>query len=335
MTTNGTIPRIVDVHAHVWDAHETIVLNPVRESRGARYAKAVEEALQGKQRDELSTRIAALDAAGIDLQVLSVTYPHAKGVVVDAAFCSRANSMLAEFVADAPDRLRGFAKLDMSDASGAIAELERSVRQLGLLGAFLTTDFELDNPEYEDFYSAVEDLGVPMFLHGVMPGGFLQDSRLAYREDRNGSPFSGRYNLGAPWAFMYEETLAAFVVMLSGILDRHPRLNVCICHGGGALAFAAPRLSASLATHDGSAAHMSDPDDFAIRLRRLWVDSDVQSSRNLQLVLDVLNPDQVVLGTDFPGWAASPLERYSEEMQERLSRNALNLLNIKAPSAAN
>ena len=60
-----------------------------------------------------------------------MTYPHSKGVVVDSAFCSQTNSLLAEFVDQAPDRLRAFAKLDMTDVDSAITELQRSVQVYG------------------------------------------------------------------------------------------------------------------------------------------------------------------------------------------------------------
>jgi 2,3-dihydroxybenzoate decarboxylase len=136
-------------------------------------------------------RLADMDAAGIDLQVLSLTVP---GVQADAnATAAReharfANDHLARVVAGHPDRFRGFAALPTQDPEAAAEELDRAVRELGFCGALVNDALQghyLDEPQYEVIWAALEELSVPLYLHpGIPPRAERRDVVLGRRGRR-------------------------------------------------------------------------------------------------------------------------------------------------------
>jgi 2,3-dihydroxybenzoate decarboxylase len=109
-----------------------------------------------------------MDAAGIDVQVLSLTVP---GLQADTdALAARddarfANDYLADVVAQHPDRFRGFAALPMQDPKAAADELARAVRELGFCGALVNDHFQghyLDELRHDEVWAALEELSVPL-----------------------------------------------------------------------------------------------------------------------------------------------------------------------------
>jgi 2,3-dihydroxybenzoate decarboxylase len=162
-------------------------------------------------------RIPEMDAAGIDIQVLSLTVPGlqaglgAPAARDDARF---ANDYLARVVAEHPDRFRGFAALPMQDPAAVAAELGRCVRQLGLCGALVNDHLQghyLDEPRYDQVWAALEELSVPLYLHPGAPSA-----------DR-WKVLDGRPELyGATWSWAAETGGHALRVIYSGVFDRHP-----------------------------------------------------------------------------------------------------------------
>jgi aminocarboxymuconate-semialdehyde decarboxylase len=323
------LDAIIDVHSHVPPALS-------------------EMAKQEDQRSSLATeaekRIAVMDSEGIDLRILSARVPTPLSEI-DTPYCRRHNELLAAFVKDHPDRLRGFSLLDLRDVDGSIIELRRSVEELGLLGPYLRTDpgIELDDPRLDPFYETLEELNVPLFLHGAMAGaeGMFRDPRFEMRpgiDDREsffqGNPNRdrtditfGRWGLRLLIGFPYEETLAAVTLIFGGVLDRHPSLQVCFSHGGGLMPFLAGTIRQA-GRLSGLPERFKDPTEFDSRLRRLWFDSEVEGREVLQLVIETVGADHVVLGTNNPGWNPSPLPHIEAELQLQMSRNARRLLRL-------
>jgi 2,3-dihydroxybenzoate decarboxylase len=151
------------------------------------------------------------------------------------ALARESNDVLAAEVAKRPDRFVGVAALAMQDPDGAIAELERSVKELGFKGALVNgysqvagsdKPIHYDLPQYRPFWRAVERLDVPFYLHPrpPMPG-------VAPLYD--GHPWL----FGPTWSFAAETSLHAMRLIGSGLFDECPRLKIILGHLGEGLPF--------------------------------------------------------------------------------------------------
>ena len=204
------------------------------------------EQIRPRLTDFSEYRLSEMDNAGIDIQVLSLTVP---GLQVDiepglardnARF---ANEYLAKAIGEHPDRFRGFAALPLQDPAAAAAELERAVTQDGLCGALVNDCVYgpggryLDAPEYDELWSALETLGVPLYLH---PGAPPAD---------HWRVIEGRPELyGATWSWAAEVSGHALRILFSGVFDRHPGATLILGHMGEFLPFQRSRLDSRYAT---------------------------------------------------------------------------------------
>jgi aminocarboxymuconate-semialdehyde decarboxylase len=264
-------------------------------------------------------RIAAMDRAGIDLQVLSpnpLTYFHFIEPAAALAFCRKQNDTLAAVASRYPERLAGLAALPMQDPTAAAAELRRTVQELGLWGAYVGTEFGigLDAPELDPLYRSFVELDVPLFLHPA-PAGI--DGPAAF-------PPVDRYDLDLLIGFAAQETIAVGTLIYGGVLDRHPELRICVSHGGGAIAFLRGRFDAAARKRPWSHGALREPGAFEARLKQLWFDNHVHDTRALQLLESTVGRDRLVLGTNFAGWD-QPAEGNRIDAPSWLADNARQL----------
>ena len=213
---------------------------------------------QTTKRNELAdlgeARIADMDASEISVQVLSVAGPGADLVPGQpGAELARAyNDALAEACAGHPTRYRGFAHLPVLAPEAAADELERTVKQLGFVGALVNgaTDGRfMDEPAFEPILARAEALDVPIYLH---PGIPTQEVRKAYYDNLPGN-FSFTLALSA-WGWHYDTAIHVLRLALSGALDRHPGLKIIVGHMGEALPFMLDRIDETTAA--GAKTHL-------------------------------------------------------------------------------
>ena len=272
---------------------------------------------------DVNRRLALMDHLGLAQQMLSpnpITYFHHVEAPVAIDYCRWHNDEMATVVADHPDRFLGAAQLPMQDLDAACAELRRSVHELGLAAAYIGTDFgrTFDDPDLDALWETAVQLDVPVFIHPAPAGidGPLRDPRIR------------AFDLDLSLGFLYEETLTVACLLYGGVLDRHPRLDVCLSHGGGASAFMAQRLH-----HGGQTRPWARerPVDVLSGLQRLWFDQHVADDLALELLTARVGADRLVVGTNLAGWDA-PTEPQHVHGDPRYTANARRLLRMDRTS---
>jgi predicted TIM-barrel fold metal-dependent hydrolase len=191
-------------------------------------------------------RLAAMDAAGIDLQVISHTTPGVQHLDPATAvpLAREANDVLARAVHEHPDRFAGFATLPTSAPEEAADELERAVSELGLKGAMVnghTSGRFLDDPDFDVLLERFERLDVTLYLHPTEP---TPEIRAAYFEGY--APAATWFLSSAAWGWHAETGLHVLRMVLGGVFDRHPRLKLVIGHTGEMLPFMLARIDDNL-----------------------------------------------------------------------------------------
>jgi len=265
-------------------------------------------------------RLQRMTAAGIDFQVLSpspLTYFHHIDAPSAIAFCRRHNDALAELVRRYPDRLGGLAALPMQDPVAAAEELERAVRELGLWGAAIGTEFAepLHSEALDPFYDTCVRLDVPLFLHPA-PAGI---------DGPPGDPNLKRFDLDVVIGFAAQETIAVATLIFGGVLERHPKLDVWVSHGGGASALLAGRLALAGAKRPWATEAMKKDGAFEAMLQRIWFDTHLNDDRALDMLVRIVGTERLVYGTNFAGWD-QPEDGEHGPLSPALADNARRLL---------
>ncbi|HEX9014304.1 MAG TPA: amidohydrolase family protein, partial [Anaerolineaceae bacterium] len=198
-------------------------------------------------RDLGEGRIAEMDRAGIDVQVLSLTSPGVEQL--DAAeavsLARRANDRLGEAVKRRPDRLAGFAALPLADPAAAATELERTVREYDFKGGVINGHLRgryLDDAFFWPVLERAAALRAPIYLHPTPPP---QPVIEAYYTGNFPSGVSAALATAA-WGWHIETAIHILRLILSGAFDRYPDLQFVIGHMGETLPFMISRLDLGL-----------------------------------------------------------------------------------------
>jgi aminocarboxymuconate-semialdehyde decarboxylase len=295
-----TSPRI-DIHCHYippalleviridGTAHSIEVLGDRGGTRISFAERAATQPLPEGMLD-LDGRLQWMDTRGIDIQVLSPWIDFAAYVLDpdDGAWLARSlNELMAETVSARPDRFHAMATVPLQEPKLAAEELAHAVSALGMRAVEIATfvrDTELDDDVLTPFWSAVEELDVLVLIH---PTGSMAANRLP------------RYFLTNIVGNPAEETVAAAHLIFGGVLERHPRLRVCLTHGGGFLPYQIGRQDRGFASKsDVTARHLTRAPSHYIR--RFWYDTITHSTEALRFLIERVGADRVLLGSDYP-----------------------------------
>jgi gamma-resorcylate decarboxylase len=194
--------------------------------------------LKSRLLDIQDRRLRLMDECGVERMILSLNAPTIQAIADTRRaneLAKRANDALAAEIAKRPDRFSGFAALPMQDPDLAARELQRCVTELGFKGALVNGFTEIqgtkgavyyDLPQYWPFWSAVEKLDVPFYLHPRNP--LAADAQI----------YDGHsWLLGPTWAFAQETAVHALRLIGSGLFDSHPRLTIILGHLGEGLPY--------------------------------------------------------------------------------------------------
>ncbi len=191
-------------------------------------------------------RLADMDAAHIDMQVLSLAGGDLDHLDAPAAasFARDANDAMADAVRAHPTRFAAFAALSLQDPEAAARELERCVRQLRFVGVMVNGTVGgqfLDHPRFTPFWEAAQALDVPVYLHPAPPPAPVFQSYFTGLPEDLGFMLST-----AGWGWHVETGLHALRLIVTGLFDRFPRLQVIIGHMGENLPYSLARANAVL-----------------------------------------------------------------------------------------
>lgn len=191
-------------------------------------------------------RLQAMDTMGVDVQVLSHTasgisqIPAAESIALSRAI----NDQLAEAVRAHPDRFAGFATLPTPDPEAAARELERSVKTLGFKGAMIhgrTNDRFLDDPTFNPILEAAAALDVPIYLHPAPPPKAVWN---AYYAGFDSAVSESLATFG--WGWHLDTGIHALRMVLGGVFDRYPNLQIILGHWGEMIPFYQARFAEAM-----------------------------------------------------------------------------------------
>lgn len=191
-------------------------------------------------------RLAAMDAAGIDMQVLSHNQPgcQSREPAASVAMAKEANDILFAAVQANPDRFAGLAAVPTPDPRAAAKELERAVTKLGFKGAMINGHAQgsfLDEKKYWEIFECANALRVPIYLHPRTPHPAVMK---AY--------FEGYEEISlAAWGFAIDTGAHFLRLVFAGIFDAFPDLQVILGHLGEGLPFVLHRMNDQ--THQAAA----------------------------------------------------------------------------------
>jgi hypothetical protein len=291
--------------------------------------------LQSKLLDMGAGRIAAMDEAGIDFQVLSLCSAIRFDPIDAATGCVVArdiNDELAEAVRAHPTRFGGFATVALKDPAAAAIELERCVTRLGFRGILINGTIDglfLDDPRFFPVLEAAEHLGVPIYLH---PGAPPEPVEHAYFSGLPGE--TGHLLSIAGWGWHAEAALHTLRLIVSGVFDRLPNLQLIIGHIGEGLPFALARSSGILS---GGAPWLRQPVAAYFQSNIHITTSGYFTLPPFRCGLEVLGIDRLLFSVDHPFAANASGRAFLDSLPGILSpddmaalthRNAERLLNL-------
>ena len=280
--------------------------------------------LKARLVDMMDLRLAEMDRYGMERMIISLNAPTVQRVVapkeaIDLA--RRANEALAEHIRRRPDRFTGFAALPMQDPEAAARELQRCVAEYGFVGALVNgwsqqSDGFLyyDLPQYLDFWSAVEALDVPFYLHPREPS-----ERRAYE----GHPWL----IGPVYGFAAETGLHALRLIGSGLFDRYPRLTIILGHMGEGLPFNLYRMDERMAWSPGGCPAKRKFSEYFQDNFFITTAGNFRTQTLIDAMLEV-SSDRILFSTDYPfETVAEAASWFDATAISELDRNKIGRLN--------
>lgn len=242
-------------------------------------------------------RLAHMDKAGIDIQVVShgAFSPNNLDRPEAIDLCRRVNDSLAQQISEHPTRFRGFATIPLHDPAAAADEMRRCVNELGFVGTLITGTCGgqfLDDERFDPVLAAAEEVDLPIYVHPGMP-------------DNPASPFYYDGNWPAAVHFTFathafgwhmEAGIHIIRLVLSGALDRHPKLKLLSGHWGEFAAGWLERLDGTFAK-----AHYLERTVTDYYRDHVWVTpSGMYNHNQMRYMLAEVGADRIIHSEDFP-----------------------------------
>jgi aminocarboxymuconate-semialdehyde decarboxylase len=237
-------------------------------------------------------RIQHMDAAGIDVSVVSLTCPNVYwgDEEVSCRAARESNDTMAEAQRTWPDRIRWFTSLPWEYPERAIEELRRTCdtgneRAAGVMVLANVAGRSLTDPLFAPIWKEIDQRALPVLVHPTDPPGVDQMDMT-------------KFDLSWSVGFMFDTTLAITRMIFEGFFDTYPQLKIIASHGGGTLPYLVGRFEKGDEVEIPSRRKMKrKPTDY---LRHIYYDSITYNPGALQYLISVVGAEQVMFGTDWP-----------------------------------
>lgn len=237
----------------------------------------------------LERRLADMDAAEVDMQVLSntpQTFLYDIDAALNATLATLQNDQIARTVKAQPDRFAGIATLPMQAPEQAAAELRRAMTALGLRGAQIGSNVNgrnLDDPALEPLWATANELHALIMVHPTQVAG-IDRLRSYYLNNLIGNPL--------------DSTIAAASLVFGGVIARHPNIKFFFVHGGGFVPYQFGRFVHGWKVRPEPQVHLKESPEAA--LSTLWFDTILHAREPLEYLVRTAGAARVVLGSDYP-----------------------------------
>lgn len=239
-------------------------------------------------------RINAMDEAGIDVQVMSLTTPGCQGAHPEdaVALAKETNDQLHDAISKYPTRLSGFAAIPTPTPAAAADEFTRAIKTLGLKGALITGHTQgefLDDRKFWPVFEVAQANDVPIYLHPGTPHPMAMQSY-----------FKGYEDLARPaWGFAMDASTHFLRILFSGAFDNFPRLKFILGHLGEGLPFGLVRLNDHTLDAARNRGLKKTPIEY-IRQNLVVTTSGNFCASALRCTIDMLGIDNVMFSVDWP-----------------------------------
>ncbi|TFC01069.1 amidohydrolase [Cryobacterium adonitolivorans] len=292
----------------------------------------------GKRAAELddlgAARLAVMDDAGVDIQVLSALSYFVQGLEPEGSISvhRELNDRMAHTVVTYPDRFRAFAALPMTDTSAAVDELTRCVDELGFLGAMIhgqTSNIFLDHPSVRPILAAAVRLDVPIYLHPAPAPAVVQEAYFSGLAPEVEACLST-----SGWGWHAECGMHVLRMVAAGVFEELPDLKIIVGHMGEGLPFHLDRIESMLSpVITGQSLTVAE----TLRRNLYLTTSGYNSDAPLLCALAAFGVDRVLFSIDYPFGNSKQATSYlasapvsDVERQQIAHGNAESLLRIGA-----
>jgi aminocarboxymuconate-semialdehyde decarboxylase len=287
VTIDGQRIRTVDIHTHCEIPEALDVL------RGSPVVATVKRQLEARERWLAPERIAAMDAQGIDVQVLSINeYWHTLPRDQARDLIALQNETMSRWCAAHSDRFVALASVALQFPELAAEQVDAALKQPGMRGVAIGGSVEgeeLSAPRFEPFWAKVEERGALVFMHPQPAPGITDNPRLKGKgvlDNIVGNPL--------------ETTVFLSHLIFEGTLDRHPGLRICGSHGGGYLASYSGRSDALCSRSTGIDCRNLKKRPSEYFKRELFSDTVVFDPDSLRHLVAACGAGQILYGSDYP-----------------------------------
>ncbi len=236
---------------------------------------------------DINAKLADMDAAGIDLTALSINDPGPELFGKDGPAVAR---LVHDFIADVakqhPNRFFGLATLPLLDMDASLKEMDRCVSKLGFKGVLLYSNLAgqfPDEPQFHPLFEHAQHMDIPILLHPAYP--------MTYDATKG-------YSMAAGLGLMFDTTIAMARIILSGLLDKYPRLKIVHPHVGGTLPYIVGRVDHQTQVLKRGAENITKPP--SEYLRHVYTDAVSPIGLALQYGVDFFGIDHMLYSSDHP-----------------------------------